>query len=101
MLYLVTTLEKDQGINRAKRSPAIFTTFAKAREVVEGNIGDIFEYRYEYAVIEAMQADVLYPPLSPEYQQWWYGWVGDGETRKYVACDQPVEYCRVIGLGMG
>jgi hypothetical protein len=91
--FTVTTLV-DVGNTR---TPAIFTSFDDAKFVVEGNDLDIAEREYIYAVIEEIE-EGLYPM---SHSQHWYKWEGDWETGKYVPCEKPEQYKRVVAWGIG
>ena len=87
-LYTVTTIAPSARYG-GTRTPGIFTSFERAREVVEGNLGDIWEHSYMLAVIEALHPDRLYSMLDEVY---WYRW--DGSEKRYRAIETPSEYAQ-------
>ncbi len=85
-----------------KRTPIICTSLEIAKDVIERNVGDIFETTYRYAVITTIFPDVLYSYRGQEeYKEYWYVWEGDYETGKYVPCEKPKEYEKIVGWGIG
>lgn len=73
------------------------STLKRAKQIVERNEGDIFEYSYRYAVIATVQADALYGFGGlKQYRQWWYQWVGDAATGGYQPCECPKEYKHIL-----
>lgn len=100
-LYTVTTIARDLA-HGGTRTPVICTSLERAKEIVETNEGDIFETSYRYVVIESLVADVLYPQgATEEYLQIWYEWSGSYKEGRYVPCDVPKKYKRVMGFGIG
>lgn len=97
-LYTVTTIASSARYG-GTRTPVICKTFERAKEIVEQNEGDIFEYSYKLVVIEAVLADVLYGGTMDE--QYWYVWKGSGETGGYVPIERPKTYESTIGFGIG
>lgn len=83
-VFFITTIdvmEKDDKGVFTWRTPGFRYSLEEAKEVVEENMCDIFEYCYKYAVIEELE-----PYLYPERKNvWWYKW--DNEKEKYC----PVE----------
>ena len=82
-VFFITTIDVIEKENKAFtwRTPGFRYSLEEAKEVVEKNMCDIFEYCYEYAVIEELE-----PYLYPERKNvWWYKW--DNEKEKYC----PVE----------
>ena len=82
-VFFITTIDVIEKENKAFtwRTPGFRYSLEEAKEVVEKNICDIFEYCYEYAVIEEFE-----PYLYPERKNvWWYKW--DNEKEKYC----PIE----------
>ena len=84
--------EKFGGI----RTVAICTSVERAKEIVEGNLGDIFETSYRFVVIVEFESDALYGGLGSRNNEWWYVWQEDSEDGKYYPASKPVEYSRVI-----
>ena len=100
-IYTVTTLEKvelnEQGFLAcgSQRTPGFFKTAEDAKECIENNYGDIFEYLYEYATIEEIE-DGLYP-ISNEIG--WYKW--DDEKKKYCEIPKPEETKHFVNYSIG
>ncbi len=100
-LYSVITIEsapspEERQRLAGKRTVAICTKIENAKEIVEKNVGDIFETSYTYAVIVEVESDLLYGGLALPYPELWYQWEGDVETGRYVAIEKPVEYERIV-----
>ena len=101
-IYLITTfskLEPDErwGYNLGyTRSVGFRHTFESAREVVETNMCDIWEYSYDYACIEELDP-CLYPYAE---NRWFYKY--NKEKGGYEAIDEPtiLKHCGSIG-GIG
>jgi len=99
-LYAVTTIACSERFG-GTRTPVICTTFEKAAEIVEKNIGDIYECSYRLVVIEAVAPDRLYMNLQEQY---WYVWVFSGKdihAGAYKAIESPETYKNIMGWGIG
>lgn len=69
------------------RTPGFRYSLEEAKEVIEKNMCDIFEYCYEYAVIEELE-----PYLYPERKSvWWYKWDNEKEQYCLVENDATIE----------
>lgn len=82
-VFFITTIDVADKENKTFtwRTPGFRYSLEEAKEVVEKNICDIFEYCYKYAVIEELE-----PYLYPERRNvWWYKW--DNEKEQYC----PIE----------
>jgi hypothetical protein len=97
-LYTITTIARSDRYG-GMRTPCICSSFDIARDIVENNSCDIYETSYMLAVIEAIIPDVLYGSLPAE--QYWYLWIGDYETGKYIAVEPPDEFKNTTGFGIG
>ena len=89
-VFFITTIDVIEKENKAFtwRTPGFRYSLEEAKEVVEGNMCDIFEYCYEYAVIEELE-----PYLYPERKNvWWYKW--DNKKEQYC----PVENNETIEI---
>jgi hypothetical protein len=65
----------------------------KAREIVEGNYGDIAENgNYKWVVIEITDEG-----LYPNTREIWYRWNG----KKYVEAGKPWFMSKVVNFGLG
>lgn len=96
-LYTVTTIAASERFG-GTRTVVVCRTFGRAKEIVEENVGDIFERTYRLVVIEAVAADRLYDFLDEDY---WYAWEGDYETGRYRPIDKPEAYRNIFGFGIG
>jgi len=88
-LFLVTTVKDVENVWSEKftyRTVGVMTTLDKAKEIVEGNKGDIFEFYYSFAVIEEIVSDVMYPLAKSKH---WYKW--NDSLRGYEACECPLK----------
>lgn len=83
----------------------VCSTFTRAKEIVEKNVGDIFECSYRLAVIEATIADRLYGGCLNE--RYWYCWKGSTDMRRgkgeggYVPIEEPEAYTNTMNIGIG
>lgn len=93
-LFVVTTLAASPRFG-GYRTVVVCRTFARAREIVETNEGDIYEYSYQLVVIEGTLADCLYGGCCDE--QYWYVW----REGRYVPIERPGAFAQVIGFGVG
>ena len=106
-IYTVTTISKiemtDLGIadTGTTRTPCFYHTLKDAKYTVENNVCDIWEYCYQYAVIEEVDIG-CYPYCG---KRWFYKWEKD-ETEKnyggrYVPIDTPEELKAVVNFAIG
>ena len=106
-LYSVTTIRQERARNLAgneyistdPRCVGVFSTLEKAKEIIEQNIGDIYEYWYPWAVIETIDVDFLYGGFDRE--EYWYEWKSDGQTGKYVSIEKPDDWKNIVNWGIG
>lgn len=106
-LYTVTTVREEKAISKSDkeymathpRCVGVFSSLEKAKEVVEENIGDIFEYWYRWAVIEVIEVDYLYGGFDRE--EYWYEWQGDGQTGRYISIEKPADWKNIVNWGIG
>jgi len=96
-LYSVTTIAPSLKYG-GFRTPVICDSFEKAKEIVEGNHGDIFELSYRLVVIEALAANWLYGHLREAY---WYRWEGSAAEGGYRPIEVPPAYKGVVGFAIG
>lgn len=97
-IFTVTTIEKLTPVDAIGNSRCVgwFETELDAREVVENNYGDIWEYSYQYAVIEKM-AIGLYPHPEKEI---WYEW--DNDRKRYIELpEKPDAAKNMVNFGIG
>jgi len=96
-VFTVTTIARSPE-SGGERTPVVCESFDRARQIVETNEGDIWEYSYMLAVIEGVRLDYLYG--SDEQPQFWYRWEG-GEEGHYVPIETPPRLKNVVGWGIG
>lgn len=66
-----------------------------AKEIVVNNYGDIWEYSYDYAVIEEVE-EGLYPLCK---DRWFYQY--NEELKQYVPIQEPDWMKMYVNLGIG
>jgi hypothetical protein len=85
-IYTITTVEwpeENDEVVAHTRCVGWTSNFFDAERVIIKNIGDIWEYNYNYAVIEEL-AEGLYPhPI----QEWWFKW--DNKIKGYKRVMKP------------
>jgi len=96
-MYTVTTIASSERYG-GMRTVALCRTFDRAKEIVESNEGDIWEFSYMLAVIEAVVPDELYGGLILD-EQYWYKW--DLERKGYRPIECPPGRENVFGYGIG
>lgn len=96
-LYVVTTIARN-NVTGGIRPLAICNEFARAKQIIETNEGDIWECSYHLAVIEPFMEGAVYGGLSIK-KQYWYRW--SNEHKRYEPIETPSMYERVIGIGIG
>ena len=101
VIYLVTVctkLEKDKNGWYDMGSTRIwgwYSDIADAKNVIENNITDIFEYYYTYAIIEEVKEGV---PAFPLQKKLWYKW--NTEQNKYLPIPEPIiSHCLLNSIG--
>lgn len=94
-LYAVTTIASSPKFG-GNRTPVICDSFERAKEIVETNEGDIWEYSYYLVVIEAIVPNYLYSTLDEQY---WYIW--DHDSKCYKPIERPEIYNDICGFGIG
>lgn len=106
-IYTVTTFTKiemtdlgwpDTG---SSRTPCFYHTLKDAKFTVENNVCDIWEYCYDYAVIEEVDIG-CYPYCR---KRWFYKWENNKTEKhyggRYVQIDTPKELKNVFGFSIG
>ena len=82
-------------LGRTSRVWGWFPTFAAAYRIVAGNITDIQECCYEYALVEEIP-----PGMSPlQTRCWWWRW--DTEKDRWLKSERPEDFARTLGLTLG
>lgn len=69
----------------------------KAKEVIDGNLCDIHEGLYTYALIEEVTEGIY--PINREECSLWYKW--DNESKKYLISTKPDDLKNTLNLSMG
>lgn len=77
------------------RCVGYYERFKDASEAVENNYCDIWEYYYDYAVIELIPSG-LFPYDNREY---WYKW--NDKEKGYEICEQPEFAKGIFGWALG
>lgn len=93
-LYAVTTIASLPRYG-GTRTPVVCDSFEAAKEIVETNMGDIYEYSYSLVVIEGVRPNRLYGCIFSE--QYWYRW--DDGSKRYVAIETPPGWECISGHG--
>lgn len=89
-IYLITVFDKCEPDERwgyklgSTRSVGFRWTLEDAMETVETNMGDIWEYSYDYACIEELNG-ALYPWAE---ERWFFKY--DRKSGRYKQIDEPV-----------
>lgn len=85
-IFTVTTIAPSQRYG-GTRTPMVCSSFDVAREYIENNIGDLYEYSYSLAVIEIIVVDHLYNgDIKDSY---WYKWI---DKIGYQAIETPESF---------
>lgn len=92
-MYFITTLDYDDLDSRCL---GYFENFNDAAEIILTNRFDIHEGNYQYAVIEDVMADQIYPETHGE---WWFEW--NNSTQKYNPIDKPEKFSHLCNFSIG
>jgi hypothetical protein len=92
-IYTITTV---RGNGRHSRTPGYFFSLENAQAYLEGNIGDLFEGVYDYAVIEKVSPGIY---AIEDRVEWWYKF--NMEKDSYIRIDKPDKFHRAICWGIG
>lgn len=85
-LYIITVIYSKDEVNiNGIRTVGIYTSLEKAKNVVVNNHLDIWEHCYNYACIEVVNSNELYP--IPE-KQIFYKY--RKENMKYIQCNEDM-----------
>ena len=108
-IYTVTTFTKiemtDLGLpdTGSSRIPCFYHTLKDAKFTVENNVCDIWEYCYDYAVIEEVDIG-CYPYCR---KRWFYKWELDESQickpykGRYIPIDTPEELKDIFNFAIG
>lgn len=99
-IYTVTTMDNLEPRN-CIRIPVAFSTMGDAMLCIEENWCDIFETSYDYAIIEKIRLNMIYPQTDKGFEEYWYKWEGDYETGNYNPISKPAELKNVLGFSIG
>lgn len=91
-MYFLTTINKD---GESSRCVGYFETLEQAEEIISKNICDIFEYFYDYAVIENIPTGIYKYDCSPK----WYKW--NLEKNCYEKTEKPEFANGYVGWSIG
>ena len=81
-------------ISGSKRLWGFYTSLEESRDVVENNITDIWEYLYDYALIEEVEEGF---PFS--MKRWLFKF--NRETWKYEPIEEPKSFKQICNITMG
>ena len=70
-------------------------TFEKAEEALNGNYCDMWEYLYDYAVVEEMD-----PGIHPEVKNRWF-FKYDQEKNGFFRMEEPEEFAHYCNIALG
>jgi hypothetical protein len=95
-MYFITTVEEKDGDIVDRRCVGYVDTLCEAEKIVVNNEYDIFEYCYNYAVIEAIPSGVY------QYDQAarWYRIVFKEENSYYERIEKP-KWADTVGWAIG
>jgi hypothetical protein len=100
-MYFITTIEhlpkgnyKDMG---STRCVGYYKTFEDANECVVNNNGDIWEYLYDYCVIEKIEEGLYRYAFDNDRHFYKFNL----EIKKYDPIDAPEEFDGIVGLSIG
>ena len=99
-VYSLVTIGGDAGEFAIDRMRIVGLYHAKALAVghITANTFDLYECGYyEYACVECLELDVLYPANGTEPVEW-FKW--DDDADGYKPCSCPEGYENVIGWGL-
>jgi len=95
-MYFITSITRQDGAKNS-RCWGYFETEAEARDAVERNVGDMYEFRYEFIVIEKVEPGLGSIGFSDD-DKWgqlqWYVYLTESE--KYVELENVPESCEGI-----
>lgn len=96
MMYFITTVEEKDGKIKDTRCVGYVDTMYEAERIVANNRYDIFEYCYNYAVIEAVPSGVYQYDNEPK----WYKIVPQEENSYYEEIEKP-KWANTVGWAIG
>lgn len=91
-MFFITTMGKE---GKCPRTVGYVETFEEAEDIVLNNKYDIFEYTFDYAVIENVPSGIYQYDQNPN----WYKWNHDKEC--YEKIEKPDFAKGFIGWGIG
>lgn len=107
MIYVVTTLteidhaaimsSKGKSLGYEKRTPGWFENYDQAEDSVKTNCGNIYDGRFDYVVIEAINQGMFAAAWSRPFT--WFEWVP--KLQQYMKIDQPAQWFNCGPFGMG
>lgn len=96
MMYFITTVQTKDNEVVDHRSVGYVDTFEEAEKIVLNNQYDIFEYCYNYAVIEAIPTGLYQYDHEPK----WYKIVPQEENSYYEPIEKP-DWVNTVGWAIG
>ena len=93
--YFITTIFIKEDLVINSRCIGYFKTKEEAVEAVESNLGDMYEYMYNYAVIEEISSGLYPHDVEPIFFEW------HESTKKYKKCKRPKALKSQYAFGIG
>ena len=79
--------------NSKNRTFGWYPKFLDAEKAVRKNCCNIYEFQYDYMVIEEIPEGVF----GLRKQEWWYKWNG----KEFIKINKPQEIFNVVNFGIG
>lgn len=99
-IYLITVFSKCEKVKGtlkigSSRTVGFRHDLEIAKETVTTNMGDIWEYSYDYAIIEEVE-----PALYPDCRNRWF-YKFNLETKQYEEINEPEAFAGCYSIGIG
>lgn len=100
-IYTITTLriehndEHNADYIAASRCVGFFKTLEEAENILNNNVGDIFEFYYNYAVVEKMHPGLY--PHDLNFKTYKF----DMEKKGFFSCEKPTALENTGSFGIG
>jgi hypothetical protein len=95
-IFTITTINSNGGDTRCV---GFFTTFSQAEKCVIENWGDIFEYYYDFAVVEEVTEGLYNCCQGDNYLKQWYKW--NSKVKRYKKVKEPKFAKNIINWSIG
>jgi hypothetical protein len=92
---IVAIVSEDDKTISHQRTMGFYKELNHAKYTVENNICDIFEYTYNYMLVEEIEWGVF--PYTP--RRWMYKW--NVENEKYEPCEEFKSIKHYFGFSIG